>query len=253
MRVNSGRRPVRTSARLLALSFIVSGVGGVRAMPPEVTTDAKPAQPAVAETYAAYIQEAALRFQIPEYWIRAVMRRESGFDAHAVSNKGAIRLMQLMPRTWNELRSRYGLGVDPFDPHDNSFAGTAYLRELYDRFGMEGFLAAYHAGPERYVEHLASGRPLPEETIAYVATLLPIVQGVANYGPNAGSDRSNWQSASVFPAHLDDRLSNSGNKNSLFFASASERKSIKDLSALSPSRDGLFVVNSTARELLPSR
>ena len=220
----------------------------------ETPVETKLVQPSVPSAYPEFVAEAARRFQIPEHWIRAVMRHESGFDARAVSQKGAIGLMQLMPKTWDELRLRYGLGVDPFDPHDNIFAGTAYLRELYDRFGPEGFLAAYHAGPQRYAEHLASGRPLPEETIAYVATLLPIVQGVAaDYVFNAASDRSKGESASVFPARIDDRLSNSGNRKSLFFVLASERNSITDLSALLPLRYGLFVVNSTARELRPPR
>jgi hypothetical protein len=182
------------------------------------------------------------------------MHHESSFDAHAVSRKGAMGLMQIMPRTWDELRLRYGLGADLFDPHDNIFGGTAYLRELYNRFGVEGFLAAYHAGPQRYTEHLASGRPLPEETSTYVAMLLPIVQGVAaDHVPNAISDSASWQSASVFPARRDNRLNNSGSKNALLFASSSERNSIKDWSALSPLSDGLFVVNSTARELQPPR
>ena len=59
-------------------------------------------------------------------------------------------LMQLMPGTWVELGVRYGLGPDSFDPRDNVFAGTAYLREMHDRFASAGFLAAYHAGPSRY-------------------------------------------------------------------------------------------------------
>jgi hypothetical protein len=52
-------------------------------------------------------------------------------------------LMQIMPVTWTELRSRYRLGVDPYDPHDNISAGTVYIRELHDRYGAPGFLAAY--------------------------------------------------------------------------------------------------------------
>ena len=78
-------------------------------------------------------------------------------------------LMQLMPGTWVELGVRYGLGRDPFDPRDNVFAGTAYLREMHDRFGSAGFLAAYHAGPSRYEHHLATGQPLSPDTVAYVA------------------------------------------------------------------------------------
>ena len=71
-------------------------------------------------------------------------------------------LMQIMPRTWAELRARYGLGADPYDPHDNILAGAAYIRELHDRYGAPGFLAAYNAGPGRYERHLATGRPLPD-------------------------------------------------------------------------------------------
>ena len=67
----------------------------------------------------------------------------------AISPKGAIGLMQIMPDTWTGLRRRYGLGIDPFDPHDNILAGAAYLRELHDRYGVPGFLAAYNAGPAR--------------------------------------------------------------------------------------------------------
>jgi integrase len=56
-----------------------------------------------------------------------------------------------------------------YDPHDNILAAAAYLRELHDRYGAPGFLAAYNAGPVRYEEHLTTGRPLPAETRAYVA------------------------------------------------------------------------------------
>ena len=79
-------------------------------------------------------------------------------------------LMQIMPATWAELRVRYNLGNDPYDPHDNILAGTAYLRELLDRYGSPGVVAAYNAGPSRYEEHLAGGS-LPDETRAYVAKL----------------------------------------------------------------------------------
>ncbi|UFW47130.1 MULTISPECIES: lytic transglycosylase domain-containing protein [Bradyrhizobium] len=79
-------------------------------------------------------------------------------------------LMQIMPATWADLRERYNLGNDPYDPHDNILAGTAYLRELLDRYGSPGVFAAYNAGPSRYEEHLAGGS-LPDETRAYVAKL----------------------------------------------------------------------------------
>ncbi|MCR5880190.1 lytic transglycosylase domain-containing protein [Phenylobacterium sp. J367] len=123
------------------------------------------------------IAEAAQRFGLPEAWIRAVMRVESAFQPRAVSHAGAMGLMQVMPQTYAELRGRYGLGADPFHPRDNILAGAAYLREMYDRFGARGFLAAYNAGPARYQQHLIEGRPLPLETRAYVAKLTPAVGG----------------------------------------------------------------------------
>lgn len=86
-------------------------------------------------------------------------------------------LMQIMPPTWEELRTKYQLGGDPYQPRDNIFAGAAYLREMLDRFGQNGFLAAYNAGPGRYEEHLATGRPLPRETIDYIRKLAPLIAG----------------------------------------------------------------------------
>ncbi len=124
-----------------------------------------------------FVAEAAARFGLPSRWILAVLHAESGGDARARSSAGAIGLMQIMPATWADLSARHGLGADPFDPHDNILAGAAYLRELYDRYGLAGFLAAYNAGPGRYEAYLQSGRPLPAETRAYLASLLPRVGG----------------------------------------------------------------------------
>ena len=103
-------------------------------------------------------------------------RRECRRSA-ARSRKGAMGLMQIMPQTWSELRARYELGADPYDPRDNILAGAAYICELYQRFGAPGFLAAYNAGPGRYEHHLATNRPLPDETQEYVARLSPTVEG----------------------------------------------------------------------------
>ena len=119
------------------------------------------------------MQEAAWRFHIPASWLRAVMRAESHGDAKSVSDKGAIGLMQVMPRTYVELQTKYGLGPDPFDPRDNILAGAAYLAEMFAHYGSPGFLAAYNAGPRRYERHLLGGRPLPAETTDYVARLAP--------------------------------------------------------------------------------
>ena len=112
-------------------------------------------------SFAAFITEASKRFAVPEHWIRAMMRVESSGKLRARSRKGAMGLMQIMPQTWTELRARYDLGADPYDPRDNILAGAAYIRELHDRYGAPGFLAAYNAGPRRYENHLATGRSLP--------------------------------------------------------------------------------------------
>ena len=130
-----------------------------------------------ADPISTMVAEASQRFGIPASWIRAVMQVESFGDVRALSPKGAMGLMQIMPESWATLRSRYGLGADPYDAHDNILAGAAYLRELLDRYGSPGFLAAYNAGPARYEDHLATGRALPAETQAYVATLAPVIGG----------------------------------------------------------------------------
>ncbi|GBR04449.1 lytic transglycosylase domain-containing protein [Acetobacter oeni] len=127
--------------------------------------------PASAQDIEGMIRQAAERVALPPAWIRAVMQVESGRDAHAISAKGAMGLMQIMPATWQELRRDLALGSDPFDPQDNILAGASYLRLLHDRYGDAGFLAAYNAGPGRYEAHLATGQPLPHETRDYVASV----------------------------------------------------------------------------------
>lgn len=148
------------------------------------------------QSYDAHIAEAARRFGLPSAWIAAVMQVESAGRPRAVSSAGAMGLMQIMPDTWAGLRRRHGLGDDPFDPRDNILGGTAYLREMYDRFGAPGFLAAYNAGPGRYEQHLA-GRPLPAETRAYVAMLAPVIDGSAAQ-PTRNRADADWRTAPLF-------------------------------------------------------
>lgn len=148
---------------------------------------------------AAFVAEAARRFAIPERWIYAVMTIESAGDPHAVSPKGATGLLQIMPETWRQLRSRYALGNDIYDPHDNIIAGAGYLRELYDRYGSPGFFAAYNAGPARYEKYLARGVELPGETIAYVRKLAPIARGEAKPQVSpAAVDPTAWTRSALF-------------------------------------------------------
>lgn len=124
---------------------------------------------------------------------------ESGGDPRAISSKGAMGLMQLMPITWRELRAELGLGADPWDRRDNIIAGAAYLRQLYDRFGRGGFLAAYNAGPARYQAMLDGGRKLPAETLAYVAVVEARIErsagGARRQIPPKPLD---WRTAEIF-------------------------------------------------------
>ena len=149
--------------------------------------------------FTKLIADAAARFAVPAQWISAVMQIESGGNERAISSRGAIGLMQLMPTTWVELSVRLGLGLDPFDPRDNILAGAAYLKELHDRFGSAGFLAAYHAGPRRYEQHLVTGKPLPSETTAYVVAVTPLLQNEQGRHAAAGGSRAHpWREAPLF-------------------------------------------------------
>ncbi len=130
------------------------------------------------DQWAPFITEAARRFHIPQDWIRSVMRAESGghtmLDGKPITSPaGAMGLMQLMPATYPDLRRRLGLGVDPYDPHDNIFAGAAYLRQMFDRYGYPALFAAYNAGPERFEAYVGQGVNLPAETRGYLVKLGP--------------------------------------------------------------------------------
>jgi soluble lytic murein transglycosylase-like protein len=144
------------------------------------------------DRFAEFIAEASTRFAVPASWIRAVMQIESGGDQRAASPRG-------VSGTWVELSARYELGLDPFDPHDNVMAGTAYLKEMHDRFGSAGFLAAYHAGPARFEEHLATGKSLPQYTIAYVAAVTSVLAEEQGEHTSVRNSRAvPWREAPLF-------------------------------------------------------
>ncbi|HEX5282174.1 MAG TPA: lytic transglycosylase domain-containing protein [Micropepsaceae bacterium] len=120
-----------------------------------------------------YIKEASARFAIPEKWIRTIISIESG--GHTMwsgkpitSNAGAMGVMQLEPDTFKEVSARHGLGSNPYNVHDNILAGTAYLRELYNKYGYPRLFAAYNAGPGTLEQHIARGIRLPAETVNYI-------------------------------------------------------------------------------------
>src|SRR5579883_320003 len=187
-----------------------------------------------------FVAEAALRFGIPTSWITAVMQAESRGVVRAVSPKGAMGLMQIMPDTWSGLRSRYGLGADPFDPHDNILAGAAYLRELHDRYGAIGFLAAYNAGPGRYEDHLATGHPLPAETQAYVAALAPLLRDDGSMGNVITAIIRSWTSSPFFPVRANDASSTGGTSSGDLGKRRSMVTPATDWTGLAPQSEGLF-------------
>ncbi|KJC56176.1 hypothetical protein UP10_36920 [Bradyrhizobium sp. LTSPM299] len=192
--------------------------------------------------FAAFVTEASLRFGVPEHWIRAVMRVESAGDIRARSRKGAMGLTQIMPETWTELRARYNLGTDPYDPRDNILAGAAYLREMYDRYGAPGFLAAYNAGPGRYENHLATGRPLPDETQDYIAMLAPMIGGKqANGKIVAAADSLTSARSTLFVVRPVNSSSNDRRASGVWPDRRSTVRPIVDLSALVPQSGNLFV------------
>ncbi|WP_246728940.1 lytic transglycosylase domain-containing protein [Methylosinus sp. RM1] len=204
-------------------------------------------RPTDGEPYAVHVTEAARRFGIPAAWIRAVMAIESRARRDVISPKGAIGLMQIMPDTWTELRSRYTLAGDPFDAHDNIFAGAAYLRELHDRYGSPGFLAAYNAGPRRYEDYRDGRRSLPSETVAYVAALLPLIDGNGSARPviRTVSGLSPWTKAPLFVEQLDS--AHTANHPALV-QTATDTTAVavtRDLSAIAPRSNGLFVALSS--------
>jgi cell division septation protein DedD len=134
------------------------------------------------DPWGPYIREAAAKYDVPELWVREVMRQESGGQEYVdgqliISPAGAMGLMQVMPGTYDDLRERYALGSDPYDPHDNIMAGAAYMREMYNVYGYPGFLAAYNAGPARLDDYLMHNKPLPEETRRYVARVGRAIAG----------------------------------------------------------------------------
>jgi Transglycosylase SLT domain len=127
------------------------------------------------------VARASKRFHVPQGWIRSVMEAESGGRTMAsetepiISNKGAMGLMQLMPETWREWRATLDLGTDPYDPHDNITAATAYLHVLYAKYGYPAMFAAYNDGPGNLEQRMIDGGLLPQETQLYVAKITGVV------------------------------------------------------------------------------
>jgi len=118
-----------------------------------------------------WIEEHASSAELDPKLVQAVIQVESGYNPRALSRKGAMGLMQLMPQTARELAVD-----DPWDPEQNVRGGTTYLRRMIDRFGdLQLALAAYNAGPEAVVQH--SGVPPYAETRDYVRKIFHLFTG----------------------------------------------------------------------------
>lgn len=145
-------------------SYVGPATGSIRTTRPQVGRRAG--------HYDGIIEEHAGLHGINPELVRAVIQVESGFNARAVSPKGAMGLMQLMPATATE----FGVG-NPFDPAENVRAGVAYLRRLLDRYDgrVELALAAYNAGPGAVDRHGAQVPPY-RETREYVRKITSVTE-----------------------------------------------------------------------------
>ncbi|HEX3431445.1 MAG TPA: lytic transglycosylase domain-containing protein [Rhizomicrobium sp.] len=158
------------------------------------------------------IGQASERFRIPATWIRIVMQVESGGRTMSsekqpiVSRAGAMGLMQLMPSTYRDMRAEFGFGPDPFAPHDNIFAGAAYLRWLKDKYGYPAMFAAYNDGPGNLEARLMNAGLLPAETRTYVARVTAAIEGrgfvAAASGPPVKFTRPNGLPVWIKPAEV---------------------------------------------------
>ncbi len=145
------------------------------------------------------------------------------------------------------MAERYGLGSDPYDPRANILAGTAFLREMYDRYGAAHFLAAYNAGPGRVDEHLRYGRPLPFETRRYVEALAPqLLAGEDASARGAAPQVQDLTSASAMrrvasPAYRPRSTALQSPERAPLFVAANDRPSTSDRQPDGQFNDALFV------------
>lgn len=128
--------------------------------------------------YASVVTKAAKANGLSRGLLSSVIRAESNFQPRAVSPKGALGLMQLMPATARRLAVRH-----PFDPSENVQAGARYLKQMLGRFGSVNLaLAAYNAGPGAVA--LYGGVPPYPETRSYVARVRRNMKKIQNTLPD---------------------------------------------------------------------
>ncbi len=151
--------------------------------------------------YSGYVQQAAAKYEIEPELINAVIKTESNGNHRAVSNKGAMGLMQLMPSTANDMNV-----INPFNPEENIEGGTKYLRQLLEKFNgdLTLALAAYNAGPKT-VEKYGNVPPIPE-TRQYVKKIISLVKGKGSYSFSDSARQAPVvsQPARIYKVVLDD-------------------------------------------------
>ena len=156
---------------------LVTGFEQEVELPAPVADSVPEAKPVVLDRTPRELVEAAAKKQgLPPKFVHSVVAAESGYQPNAVSPKGAIGLMQLMPGT------AQAYGADPHDPAQNVEAGAAYLRELLIKYEGDSrrALAAYNAGPGAVARY--GGVPPYAETQTYIERVLRRYQKGADAG-----------------------------------------------------------------------
>jgi hypothetical protein len=149
------------------------------------------------ENYRPIVDKKAKEHEIDPSLVSAVIKAESNWNPHAISRKGAMGLMQLMPMTASDLQVR-----NPFDPEENIDGGIRYLRYLIEKFNgnLTLALAAYNAGPTT-VEKYGSVPPI-SETKQYVKKVLALYNG--KFDSSAFSPSKSKKSEPIYKIILED-------------------------------------------------
>jgi soluble lytic murein transglycosylase-like protein len=153
--------------RAASLGTVMGTVAGPLAIVPPIMPIGPECDPLPAPEVESLVGETAQRDGLSADLLRSVMKQESGFRPCAVSSKGAMGLMQLMPATAEEL----GI-MDPFDAASNLDGGARFLKQLLNRYGgdVPKALGAYNAGPSTV--DAAGAVPAIPETLEYVRQIL---------------------------------------------------------------------------------
>ena len=154
---------------------------------------------APAPDFVGYVHQAAAKYDLEPELIKAVIKTESNGNHRAVSRKGAMGLMQLMPGTANDLNV-----ANPFNPEENIEGGARYLKQLIDRFNgnLTLALAAYNSGPKT-VEKYGAVPPILE-TRQYVKRVFSFYNGKKTYAFSDTSNTPSKQYAPIYKIVLDD-------------------------------------------------